>query len=181
MKGVVFTEFLDLVEDKFGYNMVDRIIEESVLPSGGSYTAIGTYPFAEMISLLSRLSANTNIPTDKLLHLYGRHFFSILLKSYPQFIVNLKDSFQLFESIDRHIHVEVKKLYPDAELPRFETTILSDTQIEMVYYSERKMSDFAQGLLESSMGYYGEIGVISKELLDTEGTKVKFLISKNKV
>ena len=29
MKGIVFTEFLDLVEDKFGLEMVDNIITAS--------------------------------------------------------------------------------------------------------------------------------------------------------
>jgi len=31
MKGIVFTEFLELVEDKFGLEMVDNIIESSDL------------------------------------------------------------------------------------------------------------------------------------------------------
>ena len=29
MKGMVFTEFLDMVEEKFGMEMADRIITES--------------------------------------------------------------------------------------------------------------------------------------------------------
>ena len=28
MKGIVFTEFLEMVEEKFGYEMVDEIIAE---------------------------------------------------------------------------------------------------------------------------------------------------------
>ena len=45
MKGMVFTELLDMVEDKFGIDMVDSIIEDADLPvSKGVYTAVGTYP-----------------------------------------------------------------------------------------------------------------------------------------
>ena len=36
MKGIVFTEFLEMVEEKYGYEVVDQIIEESKLPSGGA-------------------------------------------------------------------------------------------------------------------------------------------------
>lgn len=180
MKGVVFTEFLDLVEDKFGYEMVDRIIQESELPSGGAYTSIGTYPFAEMAKLLGRLSHHTDIPINQLLYLYGRHFFSVLLRAYPYFMQRVTDSFQLFESIDQYIHVEVKKLYPDAELPRFETNRRSDTELEMIYYSERRMGDFALGLIESSLEHYGETGSVEKTILNEEGTKVQFLVTKNK-
>ena len=59
MKGIVFTEFLELVEEKFGIEMVDEIITASNLESGGAYTAVGTYKFVEMINLLTALSART--------------------------------------------------------------------------------------------------------------------------
>jgi len=75
MKGIVFTEFLDLVEYKFGLEMVDTIISKSKLPSEGIYTSIGTYRFSEMFSLLQNLSAQTNISIDNLLLVYGEHFF----------------------------------------------------------------------------------------------------------
>lgn len=39
MKGIVFREFIDMVESTFGEDISDEIIEESDLPSGGSYTA----------------------------------------------------------------------------------------------------------------------------------------------
>ena len=42
MKGIVFSEFLDLVEVKFGLEMVDKIIDQSNLESKGVYTSVGT-------------------------------------------------------------------------------------------------------------------------------------------
>ncbi|GAK98812.1 guanylate cyclase-related protein [Nonlabens ulvanivorans] len=75
MKGIVFTEFLDLVEEKFGLGMVDQIIEQSELPSNGVYTSIGTYSFAEMLQLIQNLSSNTGLSIDQLLLAYGEHFF----------------------------------------------------------------------------------------------------------
>jgi acyl carrier protein len=66
MKGIVFTEFLDLVEDKFGLEMVDTILSNSDLPSNGVYTAVGTYSFAEMVSLLTNLNKETGIAIDDL-------------------------------------------------------------------------------------------------------------------
>ena len=43
MKGVIFTEFLEMVESHFSPEMADRIITAARLPSGGAYTAVGTY------------------------------------------------------------------------------------------------------------------------------------------
>jgi Haem-NO-binding len=52
MKGVVFTEFIEMVEDRFSPEMADRIIERAKLPSGGAYTTVGTYDHGEMIQLV---------------------------------------------------------------------------------------------------------------------------------
>lgn len=178
MKGVVFTGFLELVEDKFGYEMVDKIIDSSDLPSGGVYTSVGTYPHREIVQLVVQLSSHTGIPISDLLKVYGQHFYSVLASQYAHFLKHITSSFQLFESIHHYIHVEVKKLYPDAELPHFATNRLSENVLEMIYTSERKMSDFAQGLIESCLLHYKEDATVEKTNLTADGSKVRFLITK---
>jgi hypothetical protein len=32
MKGIVFTEFFEMVEDKFGFEMSNQLVEETNLP-----------------------------------------------------------------------------------------------------------------------------------------------------
>jgi hypothetical protein len=49
MKGMVFTEFLEMVEAKFSADMVDDIISDSDLPNGGAYTSVGTYDHSELV------------------------------------------------------------------------------------------------------------------------------------
>jgi len=56
MKGMVFTEFLEMVEDQFGFTMADKIISEAELASGGVYTSVGTYHHQEMVALVVNLS-----------------------------------------------------------------------------------------------------------------------------
>ncbi|MFK7794974.1 MAG: heme NO-binding domain-containing protein [Gammaproteobacteria bacterium] len=55
MKGVVFTKFFDMVEDRFGYQVVDNIINNSNVKSGGAYTSVGTYDHLELLSLVGSL------------------------------------------------------------------------------------------------------------------------------
>ena len=95
MKGIVFTEFLDLVEDKFGLEMVDQIISESELDSDGVYTAVGTYAFSEMFQLLTSLSKNTGLDADTLLLVYGEHFFNVIETSYPGLLATFKGPIDL--------------------------------------------------------------------------------------
>ena len=89
MKGIVFTEFLELVENKFGLEMVDTIILNSNLKSNGVYTSVGTYSFSEMLQLLTHLSEKTGISIDDLLLIYGEHFFDL----YVNMIFNRRNQF----------------------------------------------------------------------------------------
>ena len=178
MKGIVFTEFLDMVEGVWGYDMVDEIIEKSDLPSNGVYTAIGTYEYSEMVQLLTHLSQSSGKDLPFLLKEYGKYLFGTFQKNYPDFFSSAPDLFTFLESIDQHIHVEVLKLYPDAELPKFETERMDDQSMEMVYTSSRRMGDFAMGLLEKTMEHYNEPCNIEQVKLKEDGSQIKFIIKK---
>ncbi len=177
MKGIVFTEFLDMVEQEFGYETVDHIIEASKLESEGVYTSVGTYPFSEMLQLVSNLSEKIQVEIPSLLYAFGKYLFNTFLSSYPAFFNRCEDGFSFLDSIDSYIHIEVKKLYHDAELPAFESKRIDDKNMELIYRSSRKMSDFAEGLIDKSMSYYKHDYVLSKELLNADGSEVKFLIT----
>lgn len=178
MKGVIFTSFLDMVEEKFDYDMVDTIINDSKVPSGGAYTAVGTYSHHEMVALVVELHKQTHIPIPDLLHTYGKYLFPLLAKGYKKWFADVHSALDLLEKIDNYIHVEVRKLYPDAELPRFDTIRHDTTHVEMIYTSERRMAPLAVGLIEGAFEHYEEKCRIDMTNLDEDGTKVKFDIFK---
>lgn len=178
MKGIVFTEFLELVENKFGLEVVDEIIEKSNLPSQGVYTAVGTYAFSEMLSLLSHLSEKTNISIDDLLLVYAEHFFGVLAMSYPELIKQYKDPIEMLASIENHIHVEVLKIYPDADLPTFEIINKTENSLIMIYKSSRAMYYFGLGLMNKTFEHFNSKAEIVMEKLKEDGTEVKFIITK---
>lgn len=178
MKGIVFTEFLDLVEDKFGLEMVDRIIAQSNLESGGSYTSVGTYDFGEMLQLVTNLSSNTDIPVNELLLIYGEHFFSVLRDNYREMLNRYSDPIELLASIENHIHVEVKKLYPDAELPTFKVLKKTSDELIMVYTSSRAMHHFGLGLMNKTFEHFNLKATIDLEYMKEDGTEVKFKVKR---
>lgn len=165
-----------MVEERFGLELADELIETSNLASGGSYTAVGTYPHQEMVNMVVRLSELSNTAVPDLLNAFGHHLFETFYRNYPGFFVEVKHPFDLLEQIDNHIHVEVKKLYPDAELPRFETT-RNGNSLTMVYRSERKMADLAIGLIEAAAKKYETELTIETELLAADGSAVMFKLS----
>jgi hypothetical protein len=178
MKGIVFTEFIEMVEQKFGYEMVDELLTETELPSGGAYTSIGTYSHHEIVSLVVGLSQKTQLPVPSLLYTFGQHLFQTFVKGYGQFFEGVPNAFTFLESIERYIHVEVKKLYPDAELPRFQTKRLGENSLEMIYQSERSMGDLAHGLIASSLEHFKEKAEIQRESMAEGGKIERFVITR---
>lgn len=174
MKGIVFTEFLEMVETKFGLETVDNIIENSDLKSEGIYTSVGTYDFNEMVMLITGLSEEVKLPAGDLIYTFGLYLFTSLGKAHPEVIQSYQSPLSLLYSIEDHIHVHVKKLYPDAELPTFKILEKTDTSITMVYSSSRGLYRLAHGLIEKAFEHFNGKADISYELLKDDGTEVKF-------
>ena len=179
MKGMVFTELLGFVEHTYGADAVDDLIEASDLPSGGAYTAVGTYDHTEMQSLVANLSAQSNTPPNELLDLFGQHLIGRFKASFPDFFKTAATLFDFLESIDSHIHVEVRKLYPDAELPEFRAERLGTGAMHLDYRSNRPFAALASGLILGAAQLYGETVLIERSAHEHDGEKfVRFSIQK---
>ncbi len=178
MKGMVFTGFLDMVESAFGLETVDYIIENSDLQSQGVYTSVGTYDFVEMVSLITNLSKKVDLPVNTLLYEYGKYFFNTLASSHSDIFKQYSSPISLLSSVESHIHVHVRKIYPNAELPTFDVVEETNDSIQMIYKSERSLYSFAHGLIEKTFDHYESKATISYELLNEKGTEVRFIINK---
>ncbi len=165
MKGVIFTTFLEMVENKWDYDLVDRVVEKANPPSGGSYTAVGTYDHSEAVSLVVALSEETSIPVGDLLKAFGEHLFGILINAHPQFEAGVEHPLDFLQGVERYIHVEVRKLYPDAELPRFDCERLSNDELLMLYSSVRHLEDLCEGLIRGCVKRFARDCTIERETL----------------
>jgi hypothetical protein len=179
VKGIVFTEFLEMVEDKFSLAMVDQIIQRSGLESGGVYTAVGTYPPAEMVRLVTELSSASGVAVPDLLKTFGRHLLTRFAKGFPQFFEGTNSALTFLQHVEDYIHVEVRKLYPDAELPTFECDASVPGRLVMDYRSPRRLADLAEGLMQGCADYFGEsIEITRNDLSSGGGEHVRFTLVK---
>ncbi len=172
MKGLVFNEFLEMVENKFGFQMSVSIISQSNLPTNGVYSSVGTYDYKELVSLVVALSKETNISVQDLLKIYGEYLFTIFVKNYSVFLVGVDNLFVFLCQVEEVIHVEVKKLYPDADLPKFKTEIINGKEMNLIYYSNKALYDFAVGLIHGAATYYKVNINVDKILQNEQGTEV---------
>jgi len=97
-----------------------------------------------------------------LLHTYGKHLFSRFVVLYPEFFESGANAFDLLERVEGMIHTEVRKLYPDAELPSFEYRRDGNRELEMHYRSNRPLADFAAGLIDGCVAHFGDAIEVSR-------------------
>lgn len=167
MKGIVFTEFLEMVEQRFSPDLADDIIDAANLPSGGAYTAVGTYPHEEIVALVQALSARSGIGIPDLLRSFGQYLFGRFVVAYPGFFTAQRDTFGFLSGIELIIHAEVRKLYPDAELPKFDIEAHTPQQLVLRYHSGRHFEDLAQGLIEGCIAHFGGGISLQREQVDS--------------
>lgn len=168
MKGIIFTELLEMMEVKYGASTINTILEKVNPESKGIYTSVGNYEHKELVDILHALAFETNNTINQLMKDYGYYLFEKFTAYYPAFFEDKHHSLDFLESVDSYIHQEVRKLYPNAELPSFECNRLNHNSLEMIYSSIRRMEDFAHGLIIGCLDHFNQKGKISMHELNKD-------------
>ena len=180
VKGLVFTEFFSFVEDQNSPEFLQEVIDASAVESHGVYASTGTYPACEMAALVKAMSHKTGHDVSTLLRVFGEHLFTRFYASMPELFAASESAFDFLASIETHIHREVRKLYPDAELPYFEIAEHSARRFRLIYTSSRHLGDFCHGLILGCLAHFGEEATIARRTIANDPDSViEFIIEKS--
>ncbi len=177
LRGIVFTELMEMVESTFGLAIAQQVIDHSGVPSKGVYTSVGSYDHTELLRLVASLAALTATPATALTKAFGRHLFGRFAILYPQFFAGVEGPLEFLEAVDGLIHVEVRKLYPNAQLPRFESRRRGPDELELDYVSPRPFADLAEGLIEGCTAHFGRgLRLERRDVAGARGPAVRFTV-----
>lgn len=155
MKGAVLIALNDFVEENFGPEAWERILENANPASGGVYTSVQNYDDEEVVALVGAVCEELKIDIQQALCQFGRYLFSVLNDKYSIFTKIQPDFYKFLASVEDVVHVEVKKLFPDAYLPTLKAVDQSDSHIVLKYISRRRMCSLAEGLIRGAAKQYG--------------------------
>lgn len=155
MKGVVFNLLEGAVSRSFGDDTWDALIDAAGV--SGSYTSLGSYPDSEMEALVSAAGHALDLDRDQVLRWFGQNAIPLMADIYPDFFSAAPDARTFVEGINSQIHTEVRKLYPGAACPHFNMRSNSSGDLVMDYLSKRNMCALAQGFVEGTAVWYGEV------------------------
>ncbi|MFT4862213.1 MAG: putative hydrocarbon binding protein [Pseudohongiellaceae bacterium] len=156
MKGVVFDILNEMVEEKFGFQAWESILELANLD--GIYVTTETYSDEELFKLVAAAETVSGIPANELVREFGKYMLPSFVKSHPVFFEGKHSLRDFLLTVDRVIHVEVRKLYPDAGLPKFDygNEPEDSKKLTMIYQSPRKLCALSEGLIDGAAVYFGE-------------------------
>jgi hypothetical protein len=100
---------------------------------------------------------------------FGRHLFGRFVEIHPNMTNAFSDVFSLLSALENTIHVDVNKLYCDAETPSFTYEQNGQQQMVFIYRSRRRMADFAQGLIAGCIAHFKENITIQRDDLPPQG------------
>lgn len=175
MKGMVFTELLSMAEHVIGEEAVDDILDTLDLDSDGAYSAVGNYPCAELLKIVDAISRHTTVPVPELERQFGQWIHGRFVEGYPEFFKDKPNVLAMLDAIENEVHVEVRKLYPDAELPTFDTEWLNSKSLRMNYSSDRPLVPFCHGMIEACIEHFGDPAEV-RVASDGEGKTAEFLV-----
>lgn len=179
MKGMMFTEFLEFIEEQFGFDVADQMIEKAKV--SGSYTLVGNYPPSDMVAMVVALADITNTPVETLQELYGRHVFHRIAALYDGLAEKFSCAMDLIAHVEGVIHPNVKKLYPDAELPTFGTVSSHADELVVDYDSANPFVPLCKGLMLGAGDFYGEqLEVFYEELGEKDTAVARFTVRRCK-
>ncbi|MGR3712995.1 MAG: heme NO-binding domain-containing protein [Shimia sp.] len=177
MKGVVFVELIRMAETVIGEEAVDDILDNLDLDSDGAFSSVGNYPCSELMKIVDAFGIYLDAPVEVLQVKFGNWMFERFVDGYPAFFENKTDGFDMLDSIENEVHVEVRKLYPEVELPTFATERPKEGQLKMVYSSERPLQHFCRGMLESCMTHFGHEFTVDMQESTSDGEyRAEFLV-----
>jgi len=178
MQGSIYTAFSDMVIEQMGMEQWNELIEQTLPPSHGVYTSGAQYQDSELINMVNALSNKTGIEHEQLMEKFGLFLFKKLYDSSPVDVSNLENLKSFLLAIDKVIHVEVKRLHPNAYLPSFEYENLNEDTLIMYYRSKRKLCHVSIGLIFGAADQFNETITISHpECMHHGATRCKLVIS----
>ena len=166
MKGVIFNLAEEVVTEAFSADVWDDILEKSGL--GGSYTSLGSYPDGDLFRLVGAAAEQLDVPADDVVRLLGTGAIPLLAQRFPAFFEH-PSTVPFLLTLNDIIHPEVLKLYPEADLPRFDFEAHGSTRLVLGYRSHRKLCALAEGFIIGASRHFGESATISQPQCMNDG------------
>lgn len=175
MKGMIFNIFEDFICENWSVELYEEIFSRCPLKTKEPFVGPKTYPDVDFIAILKKTCEILEVDVEEGLRAFGKFAFIKLQQKYPYLINDEAGARNFLLTLDSVIHAEIKKIYPEAELPGFSYQDLSESQLIMIYKSKKQLCSLVEGLLEGVADYFDtEIKVCQNKCVKKGDSECEF-------
>jgi Haem-NO-binding len=154
VKGVIFNIFEQFIVEKWGEEVFEDILAGAHLDSAEPFIGPATYPDEQIMALVVSASQKLQVPPEAATRAFGNFAFHVLAEKFPIFLKGIHDPKTFLLTVDKTIHVEVRKLYSGAVTPMFTYRDTEAQSLVIEYRSPRKLCPLMEGLISGLGEYY---------------------------
>lgn len=181
MKGIFFTEFLEMAEKDYGHNLTEKIISELGVGNNGVYESEIGYPCAQFVELCELLGREIGNSSSDIAKNFGEYLFSRLVILFrPNFAGN-SNIFEFLDQVDEFIHEKMQNSFPALKIPKFRAIKINESTFQISYQTEKILVDLAIGLLMGCQRFFNEEITLNTEYISERSKLVCFTLSKSPV
>ena len=155
MIGTIF-QYLDAFgSEALGEDAWESLLHRTDLSQpDAAYSRLGIYPDSDLMALVGAAVEESGLETSEVVEAFGLFLAKRFSEDYARFFEAADGLFAFLESVDRHIHVQVRKLHPEAVTPSVQLTRKDADEAVLVYRSSRKLCALARGMMVGAAEYY---------------------------
>ena len=167
MKGVIVNSLESLVDEKFGHQKWQEILEKAGLSRDSFFLAIDDVDDTAVMKVIQTACDLLGISQSELADEFGDYWVNTYApRYYKVYYLGAKSAREFLLKMS-DVHRNVTKSMPNAHPPRFEYVPVSDNKLIMKYFSERGLMDFMVGLIKG-VGHYYKENLTVRQLTDNE-------------
>jgi len=169
MKGLFFTELVELVETDYGFAVLDQVIRTAVPPTDGVYTSMCSYNAEEFFGLVEALAVDMKQPSSTFLRSFGRHFFRCLLDRNEKLLDNYSSAIKALQDVNEL--VRATRIFSfEHRPPKAEFAEVGPAAWQLTIRTKLPVQDIILGALEACIARYGEPLEVSRTDVQTDNT-----------
>lgn len=156
MHGIIFIQLQKFVETNYENHTWHALLKDADL-SHRIYLPFKEYPDEDVMSIVTRISSATKVPTGTLLEDFGTFIVGDLVKLYGSFINRDWRTLDLIENTEEMVHKALRRRDPNAKPPVISCLRQHSNSLIVIYRSHRQMCAVAKGIIRGVGKYYQEI------------------------
>ncbi len=163
MSGLIFVSFIQMIEENFGLEILQTIIEKGKLKSEGVYVRGDSYDKKEFFILLNALSSEINMSKRDILKMYGESLSDYLNDTYPEFFEgkNLKS---VLLNLNNVVTKDLKLIYRDIYLPVVNINEDGTKKVVIEFVCSAGREDVLEGFIRGVGRLYSESFYLNKSI-----------------